>query len=286
MTPPHTIASTLGNVAEALAVAGFDEARRRARRLLAAALGLTQEEVFARIDRMVTEDEGERVAKMLRRALKHEPLSRIQGKREFWGLELSLSPDTLDPRPETEMLVEAVLARLTERDRPYRFLDLGTGTGCLLLALLTEFPQGRGIGVDRARGAVATARGNAARLGFTDRACFVTGDWAAALSGKFDAIIANPPYIPTAEIAALPPEVRDFDPVLALDGGIDGRSAYWRIARDLPRLLAPGGNFACEVGAGQDVAVAGILRTQGLVVDAVVPDLAGIARCIVARLTP
>lgn len=286
MTPPHTIASTLGNVAEALAVAGFDEARRRARRLLAAALGLTQEEVFARIDRMVTEAEGERIAEMLWRALKHEPLSRIQGKREFWGLELSLSPDTLDPRPETEMLVEAVLARLTERDRPYRFLDLGTGTGCLLLALLTEFPQARGIGVDRAWGAVATARGNAARLGFTDRACFVTGDWAAALSGKFDAIIANPPYIPTAEIATLPPEVRDFDPVLALDGGIDGLSAYWRIARDLPRLLAPGGNFACEVGAGQDVAVAGILRTQGLVVDAVVPDLAGIARCIVARLTP
>ena len=286
VTPPETIGSTLAVVAAKLTDAGFDEARRRARRLLAVALGLTQEEVFARIDRTVTETEGERVAEMLRRALKHEPLSRIQGKREFWGLELSLSPDTLDPRPETEMLVEAVLARLTERDRPYRFLDLGTGTGCLLLALLTEFPQARGIGVDHAWGAAATARGNAARLGFTDRACFVAGDWAAALGGKFDAIIANPPYIPTAEIAALPPEVRDFDPVLALDGGIDGLGAYWRLTRDLTRLLAPGGIFACEVGAGQDLAVAGILTTQGLVVDAVVPDLAGIARCLVARLTP
>ncbi|MGA8398543.1 MAG: peptide chain release factor N(5)-glutamine methyltransferase [Stellaceae bacterium] len=286
MTPPHTIASMLGNVAEALAEAGLDDARRRARRLLAAALGLTQEEVFARIDRMVTEDEGERIAEMLRRALKHEPLSRIQGKREFWGLEFKLSPDTLDPRPETETLVEAVLARLAERDRPYRFLDLGTGTGCLLLALLTEFPQARGIGIDRAWGSAATAHANALCLGVAGRAGFAVGDWAASISGQFEAIVANPPYIPSAEIAALPPEVHDFDPVLALDGGIDGLDAYWRIARDLPRLLAPGGIFACEVGAGQDGALAGILAGQGLVVVDAVPDLAGIARCIVARPKP
>lgn len=269
-----------------MAVAGFDATRRRARRLLAAALGLTPEEVFARIDRMITEDEGERIAAMLRRALKHEPLSRIQGQREFWGLEFALSSDTLDPRPETETVVEAVVARLTERERRYRFLDLGTGTGCLLLALLTEFPQATGIGVDRVWGAAATARGNAARLGFGDRAGFAVGDWTAAISGKFDGIVANPPYIPTGEIAALPAEVRDFDPILGLDGGIDGLGAYRRIARDLPRLLAPGGIFACEVGAGQDAAVAEILAGEGLVADAVVRDLAGIARCVVARLRP
>ena len=286
MTPPHTVASILGEVAGALAEAGFDGTRRRARRLLAVALGLIQEEVFARTDRMVAEAERERIAEMLRRALKHEPLSRIQGKREFWGLEFALSPDTLDPRPETETVGEAVIARFPERDRPYRFLDLGTGTGCLLLALLTEYPRAYGIGIDRAFGATAMAHANAARLGLSDRAGFVVGDWADTLGVKFDAIVANPPYIPTAELAALPPEVRDFDPVLALDGGLDGLGAYWRIAHDLPRLLAPGGIFACEVGAGQDVAVRGILVEHGLAIDAVVPDLAGIARCVVARPKP
>lgn len=286
MTAPPTVALVLGEIARALAQAGFDEARRRARRLLAAALGLTQEEVFARIDRMITEDEGERIAALLRRALTHEPLSRIHGKREFWGLDFTLSPETLDPRPETETVIEAVVARLTDRDRPYLFLDLGTGTGCLLGALLTEFPRAYGIGIDRAWGAAATARGNALQLAFADRAGFAVGDWAAAINGKFDAIVANPPYIPTGDIAALPPEVRDFDPVLALDGGVDGLGAYWRIARDLSHLLAPDGLFACEIGAGQDAAVAGILVSRGLALDAVVPDLTGVARCVVARLKP
>ena len=286
MTPPETISSTLGVVSAALARAGYDEARRRARRLLAIALGLTPEELFTRLDRMITEDEGERIAAVLERALKHEPPSRIQGVRAFWGLDFALSPETLDPRPETETLVEAVVARLPERGRAYRFLDLGTGTGCLLLALLSEFPRASGVGIDRSPGAAATARGNAERLGFGDRAYFAVGDWAAALGGRFDAVVANPPYIETAEIPRLPPEVRDFDPALALDGGLDGLSAYWRIARDVPRLLAPDGFFACEIGVGQDSAVAGILAGHRLAVEASVPDLAGIPRCIVARLTP
>lgn len=286
MTPPQTVALVLGEIASALLEAGFDEARRRARRLLAVALGLTQEEVFARIDRMITEDEGERVAELLRRALTHEPLSRIQGKREFWGLDFTLSPETLDPRPETETVVEVVVARLNDRDRPYHFLDLGTGTGCLLLALLTEFPRAYGIGIDRAWGAAATACGNARRLALGDRAGFAVGDWAAAIDGKFDAIVANPPYIPTGDITALPPEVRDFDPVLAIDGGIDGLGPYRRIARDLSCLLAPDGIFACEIGAGQSAAVAGILISRGLALEAVVRDLTGAARCVVARLKP
>lgn len=286
MTRPHTVGWVLGEIAGALTEAGFDEARRRARRLLAAALGLTPEEVFARIDRMITKDEGERIAELLRRALRHEPLSRIQGKREFWGLDFTLSPETLDPRPETETVVEVVVARLNDRDRPYHFLDLGTGTGCLLLALLTEFPRAYGIGIDRAWGAAATACGNARRLALGDRAGFAVGDWAAAIDGKFDAIVANPPYIPTGDIAGLPPEVRDFDPVLAIDGGFDGLGPYWQIARDLPCLLAPDGIFACEIGAGQDAAVAGILINRGLALDAVAHDLSGVARCVVARLNP
>ena len=283
MTPPHTIASTLGNVAEALTDAGFDDARRRARRVLALALGLTPEQVFARIDRMITDAEGERIETVLRRALAHEPLSRIAGVREFWGLQFTLSPDTLDPRPETETLVEAVLARLPERDRACRFLDLGTGTGCLLLALLSEYPAATGLGVDKASGAVETAARNAERLCLGRRAEFAVGDWARDVTGRFDAVVSNPPYIVSGEMESLPLEVRDYDPALALDGGLDGLSAYWRIARDLPRLLAPGGCFACEIGAGQQDAVAAILAGQGLIVEAVVPDLAGIPRCVVAR---
>lgn len=284
VTPPHTVAAILGGVGRALGEAGFDEPRRRARRLLAMALNLSQEEVFARGDRTIGEAEGERIAAMLQRALRHEPLSRIRGLREFWGLEFELSADTLDPRPETETLVEAVIARLPDRDRPRRFLDLGAGTGCLLLALLSEFPRASGIGIDRAFGAAATARRNARQLGLAGRAGFAVGDWAAAIGGTFDAVVANPPYIPSAEIARLPLEVRDFDPHLALDGGMDGLGAYRRIARDLPHLLARGGFFVCEVGAGQDEAVAEIVSAQGLAVEAIVPDLAGIARCVVAHL--
>jgi len=222
---------------------------------------------------------------MLRRTLAHEPLSRVLGAREFWGLDFMLSPDTLDPRPETETLVEAVLARLPERGRPRRFLDLGTGTGCLLLALLSEYPAATGVGVDLAAGAVDTAARNAERHGLRPRAEFVVGNWGKGLTEAFDVIVANPPYIASSDLAALPPEVRDYDPSLALDGGADGLAAYRAIAADLPRLLAPAGFFACEIGAGQENAVAGIISAAGLVIDNVLPDLAGIPRCVVARRT-
>jgi release factor glutamine methyltransferase len=220
---------------------------------------------------------------MLKRVLAREPLSRIIGRREFWGLEFLLSADTLDPRPESETIVEAVLVRLPERDRPYRFLDLGTGTGCLLSALLSEYPAASGIGIDIAPGAAKTARDNARRLGLGARACFVTGSWAAALSGRFDAIVANPPYVERGALAGLPPEVRQYDPIRALDGGVEGLEAYRAIAADLPRLLPPDGLFAGEIGLGQAGSVATILRLHGLRVDAVVRDLAGIERCLIAR---
>ena len=169
--------------------------------------------------------------------LAREPLSRIIGRREFWGLEFLLSADTLDPRPESETVIEAILARLPDRDRAYRFLDLGTGTGCLLLALLSEYPAASGIGIDIAPGAARTARDNAERLGIGGRAQFAVGSWAAALTGRFDAVVANPPYIEHAAIADLPREVRQYDPIRALDGGADGLAAYRAIAADLQRLL-------------------------------------------------
>jgi release factor glutamine methyltransferase len=281
--PAATIGAAIGEAAARLTAAGLDEPRRRARGLLAAALGVTSTEVFAHPERTLNRAEQARFSGMLRRMMAREPLSRIIGRREFWGLEFLLAADTLDPRPETETVVEAVLARFPERDRPCRFLDLGTGTGCLLLALLSEYRAASGVGIDIAPGAAQTARRNAERLGLGDRALFVVGDWAAALSGAFDAIVANPPYIDSASVAALPPEVREHDPRRALDGGADGFAAYRRIARDLPRLLPPGGLFAAEIGVGQADAVAAILRRQGLSVEALVPDLAGIDRCILAR---
>jgi release factor glutamine methyltransferase len=277
-----TIGAAIDHAAERLAAARFEEPRRQARRLLAAALRLSPTEVFAHPERMLDEAQQTRIAETLGRTLAREPLSRIVGVREFWGLEFLLSTDTLDPRPETETVVEAVVRRLPRRDVPYRFLDLGTGSGCILLALLTEYPEAAGLGIDISPGAAYTARSNAGRLGLAERATFVVGNWAQPVAGRFGVVVANPPYIPGREIAGLPPEVRDHDPYRALDGGSDGLAAYRAIAADLPRLLAPAGCFACEIGSTQADAVTGILVEAGLRPWEIARDLAGLPRCIVA----
>jgi release factor glutamine methyltransferase len=277
------LGGVLDETAAALAAAGFDAPRRRARRLLAAALRLSATEVFAHPERPLSQPERAGAADALARMQAGEPLSRIAGTREFWGLEFALSADTLDPRPESETIVEAVLARLPQRDRRCRFLDLGTGSGCLLLALLSEYRHASGVGCDISPAAALTARHNAERLGLGARASFLAGDWAAAIAGAFDVVVANPPYIATAAIADLPPEVGEYDPIRALDGGADGLSAYRRIVVDLPRLLAPEAIFAAEIGWGQADAVAAIITGCGLGIDGITPDLAGIPRCIVAR---
>lgn len=279
----QTVGSLLTEIGGALSEAGLDEPHRLARRLVAMATGFSQSEVFAYPERRLSEVEITRVRDALSRVLAHEPLTRMAGEREFWGLSFCLSPDTLDPRPETETLVEAVLARCPDRARAYRFLDLGTGTGCLLLVLLSEYPNATGVGIDVALGAAGTARSNARALGLADRASFVVGDWAAPLEARFDVTVANPPYIERAVLPNLPPEVRLYDPARTLDGGLDGLAAYRAIAADLPRLLLPGGLFAAEIGAGQGEAVAAILSASGLAVETVLPDLAGIPRCVIAR---
>jgi release factor glutamine methyltransferase len=278
-----TIGAALAETAAALAASGCEEPRRRARWIIAAALQISAAEVFAHPERGLGAAAEARIAAIRERVMAREPLGRVLGHREFRGLDFALSPDTLEPRPESETIVEAVLARLGDRRAPYRFFDLGTGTGCLLLALLSEYPEASGVGVDLAPGAAATARLNAAALGFHGRAAFVAGDWGRSMTGGFDAIVANPPYIATGSIARLMPEVRDHDPRLALDGGEDGLAAYRAIAADLPRLLAPGGLFAGEIGMGQDRAAGVIFAVAGLAVEAILPDLAGIPRCLVAR---
>jgi release factor glutamine methyltransferase len=279
----QTLGALLAEFISALSRAGFDDARRRARRAVAAVLDIAPVEMLAHPERVLDDQQVDRVRLALDRLLGREPLSRIVGRREFWGLEFMLSADTLDPRPETETIVEAVLRRFADRNAPFRLLDLGTGSGCILLALLAEFPNALGFGVDLSPGAVTAARRNASSLGFAGRSHFIVGDWGAAISGKFDAIVANPPYIPIDQLGQLPPEVGLYDPRLALDGGRDGLNSYRRLATDVGHLLNQKAIFVTEIGLGQAPAVAVILRASGLIIEGFERDLAGVCRCVVAR---
>jgi release factor glutamine methyltransferase len=276
----------IAETAAALSAAGAADPRRQARRLVSGSLAIPPADLFGHPDRALDEQQISRVRALLRRMVAGEPLSRIFERREFWGLEFSLSADTLDPRPDTETVIAAVLRRAPDRSAPLRLLDLGTGTGCLLLALLAEFPEASGVGIDIAEGAVRTATRNAVNLGLSDRARFIVGDWATAVSGKFDAILANPPYIASEALALLPREVACHDPWRALDGGNDGLRSHRAIAEAAPRLLFPHGILATEIGAGQADAVATIMKDNSLVVVGIENDLAGIARCVIARPPP
>lgn len=201
----------------------------------------------------------------LARRLAGEPLWRVLGAREFWGLTFALSPGTLEPRPDSETLIEATLSHLAPRrhDR-LRMLDLGTGTGCLLIATLREFPRATGLGIDLSPDAVATATGNAARNGVAERAAFAQGNWTGGVDERFDLILSNPPYIGSDEIAGLDRNVREHDPLLALDGGPDGLDAYRALAAALPSHLKPGGLAILEIGAGQEEAVVALMEQVGL----------------------
>jgi release factor glutamine methyltransferase len=251
--------------------------------LVAAVLDLTPAELLSQLERVLDEQRADHVRLTLGRMAEREPLSRILGRREFWSLEFALSVETLDPRPETETIVEAVMRRVRDREAPLRFLDLGTGTGCILRSRLSEISAAAGFGVDIALGAAITARRNAIALGLAERAHFLVGDWGAALTGAFDVIVSNPPYISHTALADLPREVAFHDPRLALDGGPDGLDAYRSFVPELPRLLKPGGVFACEVGMGRAPAVAAMLRAGGLTIEGCECDLAGVTRCVVAR---
>ncbi|MED5395881.1 MAG: peptide chain release factor N(5)-glutamine methyltransferase, partial [Pseudomonadota bacterium] len=251
------------------------------------ALGIELATVFGRPERLLDGSESKRLAAMVRRRKAREPVARIVGEREFWSLSLRISADTLVPRPESETLVEAVLQLTDDRQAPLRVLDLGTGSGCLLLALMSELLEARGIGVDVCERVLAVADCNAERLGFSTRTEFQTGDWDSgllpALKCSFDIIVSNPPYIASGEIDHLAPEVALFDPCRALDGGIDGLNCYNVLVAQIPLLLAADGLAALEIGAGQEIAVARIVHESGLQVIDIKDDLAGIPRCVTAR---
>jgi len=284
MTTPVEARDILGPATRRLLDAGIDGAALDCRLLLGAAMGRDEavlpHEVLAGFDH----DAAARFAGYLDRRMRGEPVSRIRGWREFWSLRFDLSEATLDPRPDSETLVMAALQAANRlRGEPVSILDLGCGTGALMLACLSELPGATGCGVDIDALAVETARGNAERLGLGDRARFVQGDFAdpGVGGGGFDLVLCNPPYIPAAEIATLAPEVALFDPLAALDGGADGL-AGWRAV--LPRIaagLAAEGTAIVEIGAGQEEDVASLGRACGLAEARRERDLAGTVRCLV-----
>jgi release factor glutamine methyltransferase len=221
-------------------------------------------------------------APLIARRAAREPLALILGRREFWSLEFAVSPATLIPRPESETLIEAAVAAFVHRAPPRLLLDLGTGTGCLLLAALSEFPAALGIGVDCSAEAASLAAGNAGALHLADRALFVCGDWAGPLDARFDLVLSNPPYVRTADLDGLMPDVARHEPRTALDGGPDGFAAWRRLLPALPRLLAPEGIAVLEIGAGQAETAARLAQKAGFSV-ASRPDLAGTPRALVLR---
>ncbi|NKB49673.1 MAG: peptide chain release factor N(5)-glutamine methyltransferase [Alphaproteobacteria bacterium] len=278
------VATALDRIARRLESAGVDNAGLDARLLVGAATGESAAGLIARPERALSSAETDRLAAMTARRCACEPMSHILGRREFWSLDFDVSADVLTPRADSETLIEAACEFISPVDRPIRVLDLGTGSGCLLLALLHEFPAATGTGVDISPAAIDLARRNAMGLGLGARSDFVVGDWTAAIAGRFDIVLSNPPYIATANIARLSPEVARYEPRGALDGGEDGLDAYRTLLPLMSDVLASDGMALFELGAGQDEAVSVLARDYGLVIAGLRADIAGISRVAILRL--
>lgn len=285
--PAGSVGAFLCRAGQHLRAAAIESPRMEARLLLAHAMGCRAEDLLREPRAPVPPGAAAAFAALLRRRLDHEPVAHLLGVREFWSLPFAVSPATLIPRPDSETLVEAALEAFPERERVRRILDLGTGTGCLLLAALTEFPAATGLGIDRVPEAAALAQRNARALGLAARARVLAADWDAALAppapgGGFDLVLSNPPYVESAVIPGLMPEVARHEPASALDGGADGLAAYRVLATALPRLLRPGtGRAVLELGEGQRAAVEALARAAGLVPLGCRRDLGGVERALV-----
>jgi release factor glutamine methyltransferase len=280
-----TVAQARRVLTQQFRATGIESPDLDARVLIGHALGLDHAGLIAAAARLLSTADAEHIEGIARRRLAGEPVARITGTREFWGLPFIVTPDVLVPRPETETVVETALTLIgPNRTASLRILDIATGSGAILLALLSELPNARGAGTDIDQPALGVARRNATQLGLADRAEFVASNYGSTLSGPFDLAVSNPPYIATSAIATLDREVRDYDPRLALDGGSDGLGAYRAIAADAVRLLAPGGYLVLEIGQGQANDVMHLLTKAELVpVGEPRRDLAGIARVLAAR---
>jgi release factor glutamine methyltransferase len=258
-------AGALKAAAHRLAAAGIEDPMREARILAREAPDVAAFDAF------------------VARRVKREPVAYILGRREFWSLEFEVSPAVLIPRPDTETVVEAALAEL-KMSPPARILDLGTGSGAILVALLSEWPRATGIGIDKSEVALAVAGRNAERNGVAARVAFHVGDWTEGITERFDLVVSNPPYVTDAELAALDPDVRDHEPALALAGGVSGLDSIERIAAALPDVLAPKGRAIVEIGCEQGATVSGVFTKSGLEIVRIARDLAGRERAVVARL--
>jgi len=284
--PPRLVRSIVRDLL-ATAVASLQESavstpRLDAELLLASAVNKTRMWLLTHSDAHLAPDTADRFDQSIKRRCRREPVSRILGKRDFWSHTLEVTPAVLDPRPDSETVIETVLEAVDQQTKQDRLLiaDLGTGSGCLLLALLAELPMAFGVGVDRELAAVIVARRNARALGLDERASFIVGDWGAALNSGCDIVVCNPPYLTSQELEIVQPEVR-FDPPAALDGGSDGLDAYRAIVPELCALLAVNGQAFLEVGYTQAVALGQLANDTGLIVAAVKVDLAGHDRCVV-----
>jgi release factor glutamine methyltransferase len=287
----HTIDQARRALAARFAAAGLGSPELDARLLVGGALSLDLTALITQGARALTTDETAHIDTLAARRLAGEPVARILGLKEFWGLPLELSADTLVPRPDTETVVELALDAVRTIDnigRSLRIADLGTGSGAILLALLSELPGAFGIGTDISLDALRTARRNAVSLGLASRAAFVACSYASALVGPFDLIVSNPPYIPSSDIAGLAIEVRAHDPRRALDGGGDGLDAYRTLIPQAAGLLRPGGALVVEVGQGQSLDVNGLMTKAGLSADfsSIRADLAGIPRTVMGQKKP
>ena len=276
----QSLEALLQNASAAFAAGGFEGPRMEARALASGVLGLAREAMVAHPDMEIVSGDIKKFNNAVDRRLAHEPVARIINEREFWSLSFSLGPDTLVPRPETETLVESVEAEIQDHDRTFSILDLGTGSGCLLLALLSEYPNAVGLGIDCAEGALRIAETNAKALGLDGRVRFQCGNWGEGLDGPFDLIVSNPPYIADGDRDQLAADVRDHDPARALFAGPDGLDAYRAIAPQIRDLLGPSGVSVIELGAGQGGPVRAIFEEFGLVAHRSRADLAGIERAL------
>jgi len=284
-----SVSEALQLIAQTFRAAGIDDADADARVLAGHALHLDRARLISQSDRVLEAREVNAISGLAARRLKREPVSRILGRKEFWSLALAITSDVLVPRPETETVVEGALdfvVRNGLRMEKLRILDIGTGSGALLVALLNELPNATGIGTDISRAALEAAQINVAQFGFESRSSLIACDMAAGVQGQFDLVVSNPPYIARGEIASLAPEVRDYDPMMALDGGDDGLTAYRSISADAKRILAQGGRLFVEMGAGQEPAVRELFTNAGLVVGIARNDLAGTPRVLGAGFVP